>query len=170
MSRTIVEIYLPWTFADEGTYRVSLDNTLATVWIKYFPSKGRLGEVIGLSAATNRLYPDDPFGIVNFSFIMIEIPFLLVAEVPLTILGSLILSLFSVKLGRNLDRTTPIGIFVTEDRQVNWPTIQIWRAMNEWELLGNYIRIYTEAIRNNEFYRLKKALLVIVSQILLLLG
>lgn len=77
MSRTIVEIYLPWTFVDEGTYRVSLDNTPAIVSIKYFPSEGRLGEVTGLSAATSRLYPDDPFGIVNFSFIVIEIPFLL---------------------------------------------------------------------------------------------
>jgi hypothetical protein len=76
MARTIVETFLPWTFADEGTYRVSLDNFPAMVSIKYFPSQGRLADVTGL-LATTRLHPDDPLGILNFSSIVIEFPFLL---------------------------------------------------------------------------------------------
>lgn len=76
MPRTIVDIYLPWTFVDEGTYKVSLDRISAIMSIKYFPSQGRLAQVTGLSAAITGLHPDDPHGIVNFSSIVIEIHFL----------------------------------------------------------------------------------------------
>jgi hypothetical protein len=76
MPRTLVEIYLPWTFIDEGTYTVSMDKISAKVSIKYFPSHNRFAEVTGLSVATG-LDPDDSSGIIHFSSIMIEFPFLL---------------------------------------------------------------------------------------------
>lgn len=44
--------------------------------VTYLPSEGRLALVTGLSAARGTLHPDDPLGIVHFSSIMMEIPFL----------------------------------------------------------------------------------------------
>ncbi|MPZ07211.1 MAG: hypothetical protein GEU26_12495 [Nitrososphaeraceae archaeon] len=76
MPHTIVEMYVPATFADEGTYKISLDNRPAHITIQYLPSHGNFAHVTGLDATQN-LDPDDPSGIVNFSYIEMDFPYYL---------------------------------------------------------------------------------------------
>lgn len=91
----------------------------------------------------------------------------------MAIVISLILSIFSVKLGRNYDTASPLNIFTTSDGQVSWPAIFNWRDNNlsqDLPLLQKYIKIYTEATRKNRKEREKKASRLLASQISLMVG
>jgi hypothetical protein len=76
MRGTKVSLTIPFTFAEEGRYEVSIDRTNACIDISYVTNDEAVNKIMGIVAeGQRRLMPDDPEGMVNISKIIIKFPF-----------------------------------------------------------------------------------------------
>jgi hypothetical protein len=76
MGKTIVSLIIPFTFASEGKYKVSLNKKVADVEITYIQSNEIYDKIKGIvSEGKSELIPDDPEGVVNVSKVVLELPF-----------------------------------------------------------------------------------------------
>ena len=78
MAKTIVQVVIPFTFVNEGEYRVTFDGKEAIIKVEYVPTHSVTDSIKGIvSEGKVTLKPDDPEGQVNISKITIEIPFMM---------------------------------------------------------------------------------------------
>jgi hypothetical protein len=76
MERTKVSLIIPFTFAAEGRYQVSIDKTIASIEVTYVPNDEALNKITGIvSEGKRQIMPSDPEGMVNISKVVIEFPF-----------------------------------------------------------------------------------------------
>jgi hypothetical protein len=76
MEKTRVSLIIPFTFAAEGRYQVSIDKTIASIEVTYVPNDEALNKIMGIvSEGKRQIMPDDPEGMVNISKVVIEFPF-----------------------------------------------------------------------------------------------
>lgn len=69
----IVSLIVPFTFASEGVYNVSLDSKKVSIDIKYIRNDEKVNEIKGITTLGDaKLFPDDPTGTVNISKIVIN--------------------------------------------------------------------------------------------------
>ena len=76
MGKTVVSLIIPFTFASEGKYKVSINNSIADIEITYVQSNEVIDRIKGIvSVGKSALMPDDPEGVVNISKVVLELPF-----------------------------------------------------------------------------------------------
>ncbi len=76
MGGTKVSLTIPFTFAAEGRYQVSIDKTIASIEVTYVQNDEALNKIMGIvSEGKRQLMPSDPEGMVNISKVIIEFPF-----------------------------------------------------------------------------------------------
>jgi hypothetical protein len=76
MGETKVWLTIPFTFAYEGRYEVSIDKKIASIDISYVQNDEAVNQIMGIVAqGQRRLMPDDPEGMANISNVIIKFPF-----------------------------------------------------------------------------------------------
>ena len=76
MGKTIVRLTIPFTFAAEGKYQVSIGGKIANIEITYVLNDDALNKIMEIETMGKRqLMPDDPEGTVNISRVTIEFLF-----------------------------------------------------------------------------------------------
>jgi hypothetical protein len=76
MEKTKVSLIIPFTFAAEGRYQVSIDKTIASIEVTYVSNDEALNKITGIvSEGKRQIMPDDSEGMVNISKVVIEFPF-----------------------------------------------------------------------------------------------
>ena len=81
MSKTLVSIAIPFTFASQGKYDVTLERKTVTISVSYVQNNKAMDEVTGMTTmGTVTLMPDDPEGVVNISKVLLEFPFLFTTD------------------------------------------------------------------------------------------
>jgi hypothetical protein len=76
MRKTEIQLAIPFTFALEGKYHVSIDNMMAEIEISYVQNNEAMDSVRGIQTSGRaRVMPDDPEGIMNISKVSIKLPY-----------------------------------------------------------------------------------------------
>ena len=76
MGKTVISLIIPFTFASEGKYKVTLNKMVADIEITYVQTNDVYDKIKGIvSVGKSELMPDDPEGMVNISNVILELPY-----------------------------------------------------------------------------------------------